>query len=651
MTDQTAPRQGELQQTIRELKKAERIQNALYRITDLAGANLETDDILARLHQIISELMYAENFYIFLYDASADTVRFRYFADVATDPPDMEAGIPLDSIEHSLTWHVIRLARPLRGSLEEIDSVVPGPLRALGATPKDWLGVPMLDGDQVKGILAVQSYDDPDVFSKDDQNLLSFVANHILTMLRRYWANRELEQAVISRTRELAEVNRNLKDEVERRRQNERLQKALYHIAEQAGEIGEEEAFFRLVHHEVAQLMYAENFFIALLVDDDQALEFAYYADEFLSSQEKRPLGKGMSEYALRSGNGVLLTRNEMQQLADEGKAVIIAELAHAWMGVPLQCEGKTLGLIVVQSYREDRLYDQEDLQLLRFVSTQIASSLERKRALASLSEAKRTLEQRVDERTRELFEANKALEAQSLTDPLTSLHNRRYLMEQIPSDIALVDRHYNNPNHNLDSDQDDKVDLLFLAIDIDHFKQVNDMYGHAAGDQVLKQMSLILLETIRQSDTAVRWGGEEFLLVARFTDSGYAPILAERVRQNMANHPFDLGDGRSIHLTCSIGYAQYPLFPDIAKKVHWEEVINLADHCMYAVKRTWRNAWIGLTSASTPPSDRLPQRISQALPDLLQAGHLEVRSSHPDPSGIIWPSTPGGNSVRYRKP
>jgi diguanylate cyclase (GGDEF)-like protein len=647
MPNPSAPNQDELQQTIEELQRAERIQNALYQISDLAGADLETDDILGRLHQIISELMYAENFYIFLYNASQDTVRFRYFADVATkDRPDMAADIPLDNLEHSLTWYVIRLASPLRGSLDAIARELPGPLKALGAHAKDWLGVPILDGTQVKGILAVQSYDQKGTYSKDDQNLLSFVASHILTMLQRRWAKRELEQAVIARTRELAEANRALEAEVAQRRRNERLQKALYHIAEQAGEIGQEKAFFRLVHHEVAELIYAENFFIALLVDDDQALEFGYYADEFLSAREKRPLGMGMTEYALRQDNGVLLTRKDMQKLADEGKALIKGELAHAWMGVPLQCEGKTLGLIVVQSYREDRLYREEDLQLLRFVSTQIASSLERKRALASLSEAKRTLEQRVDERTRELSEANqalatanKALEEQSLTDPLTGLRNRRYLVEQVPTDVALVDRRYRERNHGPSEVEADNVDLLFLMIDIDHFKQINDIYGHAAGDRVLEQMSSILIENSRQSDTAVRWGGEEFLLVARFTDSGFAPTLAERLRQGVADHPFDLGDGRSEKLTCSIGYAQYPVFPNNTRNVHWEEVINLADHCLYAAKQTWRNAWIGVRWANTPPPDELPVRISRALPDLVRAGYLEVHSSHQDASDIEWPA------------
>ncbi|HSH27467.1 MAG TPA: hypothetical protein VK972_06855, partial [Wenzhouxiangella sp.] len=127
MSQHQASADNRLQQTIEELKKAERIQKALFQISDLAGANLDTDDILQRLHQIIAELMYAENFYIFLYNADQDTVRFRYFVDVATQPPDLSANIPLEDIKHSLTWYVIRLGKALRGSISDIEKMIPGP--------------------------------------------------------------------------------------------------------------------------------------------------------------------------------------------------------------------------------------------------------------------------------------------------------------------------------------------------------------------------------------------------------------------------------------------------------------------------------------------------------------------------------------------
>lgn len=651
----------QLQQTIEELQQAERIQKALYQIADLAGAELDTDDILKRLHAIVAELMYAENFYIFLHNVEKDTVRFRYFADAATDPgsiskilePDesdhggnsrsestnfTSADIPLDSIEHSLTWHVIRMGQPLRGSLEQIEQTLPGPLKRLGAPSRDWLGVPMLDGAEVKGILVVQSYEQDNLYSEKDQHLLSFVASHVLTTLQRRQSRKDLENAVVARTRELAEANRALKEEVEQRRRSERLQRALFHIAAQAGETGAEKDFFRLVHNEISELIYAENFFIALLVDDDTALEFGYYADEFLQSQKKRPLGTGLTEYALGHDGGILLSQGDILALIESGKIKTQGPHAHGWIGVPLQCEGRTLGLLAVQSYREDRLYKKEDLDLMRFVSTQIASSLERKRAIASLREAKDTLEQRVAERTEELSRVNKTLAEQSLTDPLTGLRNRRYLLEQAPTDVALIERQYRDLKQGNEERAGENTDLLFLMIDIDHFKQVNDHFGHAAGDRVLQQMSAILTEGIRASDTAVRWGGEEFLIVARFTDVDFATDLAERLRRSMEDHEFDLGNDQGTRLTCSIGFAQYPILKTRPSHVHWEEVINVADRCLYAAKQSWRNAWVGVRWSESPPPDHLPQRISQALPELIESKLLEVCTSKPDGKGLTWP-------------
>lgn len=640
MPYQQAPAESQLEQTIEELKKAERIQKALFHISDLAGANLDTDDILQRLHQIIAELMYAENFYIFLYSADQDTVRFRYFVDVATEPPDLSANIPLEAIKHSLTWYVIRLGKALRGSISDIEKMVPGPLKSLGATASDWLGVPMLDGNQVRGILVLQSYNQENRYSQEEQHLLSFVASHILTMLQRRQAHKDLEEAVVSRTRELAEANRALQVEVVQRRRSERLQKALFHIAEQASEAGREKDFFELVHREVGQLIYAENFFIALLVDQDQALEFAYYADESQGTHEKRRLGGGLTEYALGQDQGVLLTQADMLELIEANAVDPKGQgaLPLAWMGVPLQCEGKTLGLLAVQSYREDRVYQKEDLDLLRFVSNQLASSLERKRALTSLREAKETLEQRVLERTQELSKANEALAEQSLTDPLTGLRNRRYLVEQAPADVALVDRYYRDQNAAPGEQLGENVDLLFLMLDIDHFKQINDQYGHSAGDRVLEQVRDILNQSIRESDTAVRWGGEEFLIMARFTDACFAPRLAERLRRSMAEYEFDLGRDLTVRLTCSLGYAQYPIFPARPGHVHWEEVINVADQCLYAAKRTWRDAWVGVRWAELPPPRSLPKRLTRVLPELIESGHLEVATSGPDGTRIEWP-------------
>lgn len=117
-------------------------------------------------------------------------------------------------------------------------------------------------------------------------------------------------------------------------------------------------------------------------------------------------------------------------------------------------------------------------------------------------------LERLVQQRTRDLQQANRQLEAISLTDPLTSLHNRRYLARQLPADIAYYQR---MPKFATGVDV-----LAFVLLDIDHFKSINDGHGHQAGDHVLQTVAHRLRILSREGDYVVRWGGEEFLMVFR---------------------------------------------------------------------------------------------------------------------------------------
>jgi diguanylate cyclase (GGDEF)-like protein len=134
--------------------------------------------------------------------------------------------------------------------------------------------------------------------------------------------------------------------------------------------------------------------------------------------------------------------------------------------------------------------------------------------------------------------------------------------------------------------------------IDIDHFKHVNDTYGHAAGDQVLKQFAFILSQTMRDSDTVVRWGGEEFFVVAKHTSREDSRLVAERIRARVEAFPFELGNGQVIHKTCSIGYSSFPFFRTDPSKVAWEKVAEVADQCLYTAKGMGRNTWVGVHEA-----------------------------------------------------
>lgn len=251
-----------------------------------------------------------------------------------------------------------------------------------------------------------------------------------------------------------------------------------------------------------------------------------------------------------------------------------------------------------------------------------------------SLRRRNLALERIVEKRTRalsraneDLASANQALSEQSVTDPLTGLYNRRFLVAHIGNDIAAVKRQYKDLKAGDTDTESDQRDLIFFMIDIDHFKPVNDDHGHAAGDRVLVQMAEVLSEAVRASDIIVRWGGEEFLVVARDSAIDSAPVLAERIRIGVAEHVFDLGEGRTARLSCSIGFAAFPLFADRVDEMDWEDVVNIADQCLYAAKHYWRDAWVGVHALSSPDKNRYPPFAIQ-LDSLIGAGCLRILTS-----------------------
>ncbi len=218
-----------------------------------------------------------------------------------------------------------------------------------------------------------------------------------------------------------------------------------------------------------------------------------------------------------------------------------------------------------------------------------------------------RELERQVRERTLALSESNRELaaayeriEEASLTDPLTRLRNRRFLDQSIGGDLELAAR-----RHEDGGPAAAESALVFLLLDLDHFKSVNDTHGHAAGDAVLVQTARLLAAACRASDHVVRWGGEEFLVVARFCDRRTAPDLAEKIRAAIAGHEFRLDGGTVLRRTASIGFAVYPFAPRLPRAAGWQEIVALADLALYAAKRSGRDRWVGIEAgeAADPPA------------------------------------------------
>jgi diguanylate cyclase (GGDEF)-like protein len=198
-----------------------------------------------------------------------------------------------------------------------------------------------------------------------------------------------------------------------------------------------------------------------------------------------------------------------------------------------------------------------------------------------------------------ELQRKNLELQEISFTDTLTGVWNRRYLEEILTAEAAQVLRNY-------DRAQDGEVrtlqhrDLVFLMVDVDFFKQVNDVHGHPAGDRLLQLVAERLGRVVRKSDVLVRWGGEEFLIMSRSADPAGTAAFCERVLDVMSSEYFDLGHGVHVRKTCSVGWAAFPWNHQAYETLCAQEVIELADTALYRAKAAGRNCGIGILSNET---------------------------------------------------
>ena len=272
---------------------------------------------------------------------------------------------------------------------------------------------------------------------------------------------------------------------------------------------------------------------------------------------------------------------------------------------------------------------------VLAFVRRQ-ANRLERQAEYSHRLEqevAKRTDE--LESQNREFAELNHQLQEVSVTDSLTGLWNRRYLANEIPKDLALMHRaRIDSQSEQVDHQDGPYSNILFLMMDLDGLKAVNDTYGHQAGDRAIVQMKDILVQVCRKSDTLIRWGGDEFLLVGRQTDRDAAALLAERIRQAVSAHRFDLDDGDTVRLSCSIGFAFFPFMPGTPSLFSWEQVLNMADRALYHAKQAGRNRWVGVLNASNVDPSVAMSRKNDDLEQLARKGIIELHTGAGTPSG-----------------
>jgi diguanylate cyclase (GGDEF)-like protein len=320
----------------------------------------------------------------------------------------------------------------------------------------------------------------------------------------------------------------------------QRLPAALFEIGKLIGSELEPGILLSRIAELICQLLDAKACSVMLLDGDRRRLlaKAAYgVRTERMQSLSFR-VGEGVAGWVVEHGEPALIddVTRDPRFVVLPGNQTPIASM----VCVPLVARGDRVGVVTATSERP-AAFDAASLELIRFVAMTIALDIE-----------------------------NVRLHRVAVTDPLTGAYNREFLMQRLPQEIeAAVER--------------DRA-LSVAMVDVDHFKSVNDHYGHNIGDLVLSEVARRLRGAIRAGDLLVRYGGEEFLAVLPKADAGRAWEVGERMRQRICERAFEVDEDLALLLRVSVGIAQWRAGEQMPS------LIQRADAALYGAKDRGRN-------------------------------------------------------------
>src|SRR5665648_839612 len=333
--------------------------------------------------------------------------------------------------------------------------------------------------------------------------------------------------------------------DITERKQNEKLQKVLYNISKAANSHISLEHLYPIIHKELSTIVNTTNFFIALADYQKDEVYFPYFVDE---NDDGAPIAnfsksKSLTSYIIKNGKPLLIDYKGRDSLVSQGKLIVLGYTTNKliWLGVPLKTKDEVIGAMVVQSYTNPDLYCEEDIQLMEFISEQVATTIQRKQ---------------LEEELKKLAHY----------DTLTGAYNRGYGLELLQRQIKLSKR--------------EKSPLLFAYSDLDNLKYINDEFGHEEGDRTMLQVAKLFKSILREVDIITRMGGDEFLVIFLDSSLNEIPIIKKRLSKELAclnqvsKKPYKIG--------FSTGFSYY----NPSNPLPMDELIRIADEMMYKEKR-----------------------------------------------------------------
>ena len=312
-------------------------------------ATFNVQEVVKLAYQGASRLIDTTNFYLALYDPQTDMVNLLINLTELED----DGHIMSFPASRGLTGHVIRTRKPLliKEKMEEVKAELG--IASIGAGAQSWLGVPMMIGDQILGVIAVQSYNRTFAFDEEDRDLLIAVANQTAIALQ----NARLFEEARIRAEELAVLND--------------LAQALT-LTLNVDEVLEQ------AYRGASRLVDTANFYIALYDEEKDEMRFPFNVTESTIDRQiaTLPGGEGITGYVVRNRKSVLIEENLPARLSEMG-ITMVGETATCWLGVPMMIGERVLGVMAVQSYTTPRLYDEHDRDLLTAIASQTAIALQ----------------------------------------------------------------------------------------------------------------------------------------------------------------------------------------------------------------------------------------------------------------------------------
>jgi diguanylate cyclase (GGDEF)-like protein/PAS domain S-box-containing protein len=314
---------------------------------------------------------------------------------------------------------------------------------------------------------------------------------------------------------------------------------------------------------EVRKLIPFDRLSVNLHDIDRGIVRTVYVSGEYVAgrqSGEEFPLKGSVSEVLVNSRTGMFSSPSgvkEMDKRFPDHVATIKAGM-RSILSVPLISRNEVIASLHFRS-RNPNIYTEQDLRLAERIGEQIAGAIVNAQLYAGLKKTEQELKES-EQRYREL----------SIIDDLTQLYNSRHFYYQLKIELDRSNR-YQQP-------------LTLLLLDLDNFKIFNDTYGHIEGDQVLIRLGQVFKRCIRETDFAYRCGGEEFTVLLPMTTSAEGAVTAERIRTEFRKETFSPAPGQNVHVTVSIGLAQYK------PKEEMKAFVHRVDQLMYQGKKNGRD-------------------------------------------------------------